>query len=347
MRYFLFLLAAIVFCSSDAFAWMDPWGASKQQKEAPSAKNVPFGKRGDIFSNQKDIFKNVPEQGKKGQANQGEMPEVTPNQGRRDPGVMIYDKKTGKPVNPSNISVPEQLTPFGLHKGQYFVFARFALQSMFMKSGGRCQDGEVFFADPKNGCMAILVRGQAELAGRPDEKVTGASVWLSKQCMKDDPHYVAVKDVLASSGAKEQLDGWLLGSPIGACVQPQGKFSNKEIPPFLGRIGMGLDAGMANAMLSVMGKRVKEFSNGYQYDFEGNPVYLEFCPETKRIVSLSIEVRKRTEKLKNILAKMGIKRDRIEFEDVTIESARDKNGDIDRLQMYNRTADAMCQRGKT
>lgn len=265
-----------------------------------------------------------------------------------NPALLKEMRRIAKLYEEMNAKRPQALTPYGGVKGQEFAAARQNLVARFFVEGGRCNDGEMFYRDPVNICVGIFLRGQAEARGLPGEKLTDASVWLSKECLKDDPSLAYVKEFIeASDDFREYKDGWSSGNLIEGCLAAVSKMPDAAVPPFLGQVNLAGDKTIAHAILTALGaKVVREYQNGYEMRLDGSRIWLEYCPESGTIVSVSMDVGKETPRVADYIDAMGLKRENVEFRSVRFRAVKGQNGRFTKLEFFMPDAEYRCKAGK-
>lgn len=241
----------------------------------------------------------------------------------------------------------KRLTPYGVLLGQSYQSAKRSLSTL-MEAGARCKDGDVFYTDPANACFAVLLHGEPGLAGSRDEKVTGASMWLSKQCLKDDPNYDTLYKFMSRLGMQEYQDGWTTGYGIEGCLAAVKKTPDDMMPRLFGEISMAMPYDLLTRGLANIGlKKVKNYSNGGEFTLDGSRLLIEYCNYGgKKLISyLAMDVGKESERVARFMDAMKIHKSLIESRSATLRSQRGQNGRITKFEYHIRGHELKCKAG--
>lgn len=251
--------------------------------------------------------------------------------GMKSMDTLIEDDKTYE-----NYSMPEYLTPLGFEKGGDMGKARAKILASGFVSGGLCGKGEVFFREPENQCAGIVLMGE--------KTITGASTFISRNCLKDDPTYEFLAD-FARKG-QEYTEGWEIskGNAQGAknCMRTLPVLSGGT-PKFLGVITETMSKDMVEMILKEMGATlIKRFDNGNQYRLEDSIINHEFCIPTGSLVAMSVIVGKNSPTVRKLVDKMNIRTNRREYENLSIFSEQSPSGEIQKTQFVYTKNEKKC-----
>lgn len=243
----------------------------------------------------------------------------------------------------------KRLTPYGVFMGDQYAAAKKDLMTL-LKAGARCKDGDVFYADPVNVCVGILLHGQPELNGTPEEKVTGASMWLSKQCLKDDMSYDSIYKFMAKRGLHEYKDGWTTGEGIEGCLSAVRDTPDEMMPGLFGQLSMRLRYEDMTYFLEKLGaKKVKDYSNGCEMLLDGSRIFIEYCNYGNRqlLVSVAVDVGRESDRVAQLIDNMRIRKELIKSKSGQILSKRGPDGRIAKFEYFINDNDYKCRAGQS
>lgn len=293
MRYVILLLMA-----SMAFAFDDPW-----------KKGTGFD---DPFKAQSPQTFQQPQTPQQPQTSQ--QPQTQPRTPQVPPKTMPES-----PAMPPDVKVPDQnVTIYGGKINGSAKELEKTLGGMGFYHLGKCGNGNLWVLDPLNACMGVVVNER-------NNKIAGASTWLSQKCVERQPMLYASIAGAINNDSTRDASGWnqVVGDApqAGPCAQAS---RTQNGPAFLGFFSAGSMPAMVDAAMAAMkGYAEKVMPDGREYKVGQSTVFYQFCRYDHKPVVFRVHIN--DDHMRDLVERMNVLREDIVFSEARI-TTRFENG---------------------